>query len=105
MSYGGKFYRSVRDAIAYLVIGCTSVDFNFARSYGDVLYSYKLQVTLTSLFYLFNNCTANDPLRTDHKNVVPKFQRLTLLNLPSADPFPYFNLVLAGPARKTIRKK
>ena len=55
MSYGLKFYRNVRDAIAHFFIGCTSVDFNFTRSYGDALYSYKLQVALTSLLYNFLN--------------------------------------------------
>ena len=53
MSDGLKNYRSVRDAIAHLFIGCTSVGFSFTRSYGDVLYSYKLQVALTSLLLFF----------------------------------------------------
>ena len=54
MSYGLKNYRSVRDAIAHLVIGCTSVTIDYTRSYGDFMYSYELEVALTPLFLLFN---------------------------------------------------
>ena len=86
MSYGLKVYRSVWSAIDHLAIGCTSVTLNFTRSYGDVLYSYKLQVALTS-FFVFNKCTTNDPLRTGPKNVVSKFQRLTL-QIALRRPFP-----------------
>ena len=89
MSYGLKLYRSVQDAIAHLFIGCTSVDFSFARSYGDVLYSYKLQVALTSLFYFIFKCAPKHSLRTGHKNVVSKFQRLTL-QIALRRPFPLF---------------
>ena len=52
MGYGLNVYRSVREAIAHLVIGCTSVTFNVTRSCGDVLYSYKLQAALTPLLLL-----------------------------------------------------
>ena len=76
MSYGLKIYRNVRDAIAHLIFGRTSVTFHFKRSCGDFLCSCKLQVALTSLFIFFNKCTTNGPLRTGHKNVVSKFQRL-----------------------------
>ena len=55
MSYGLKVYRSVREAIAHLVFGRTSVTFHFTRWYGDFLYSYKLQVALTSLLFFFTN--------------------------------------------------
>ena len=73
MSYGLKFYRSVRDAIAHLVIGRTSVTFNFIQSYGDFLCSYKLQVALTSLLFFLDKCTTNGPLRTGHKHFVSIF--------------------------------
>ena len=35
MSYGLKFYRSVRDAITYLLFGRASIAFNCTRRYGD----------------------------------------------------------------------
>ena len=89
MSYELNVYRGVWSAIAHPVIGCTSLTFNFTRSYGDVLYSYKLEVTLTSLFLFFNKCTTNDPLRTGHKNAVSIFQRLTL-EIALRRPLPIF---------------
>ena len=89
MRYGLKVYRSVREANAHLVVGCTSVNFNFARSYGDVLFLYKLQVALTSSFLFFSKCAPNDSLRTGHKNVVSKFQRLTL-RIAERRPFTVF---------------
>ena len=66
------------EANAHLVVFCTSVNFNFTRSYGDVLSSYKLQVALTSSFLFFFKCTTKHTLQTGHENVVSKFQRLTL---------------------------
>ena len=77
MGYGLKYYRSVREAISHLVIWLYIRYFSICTELWRVLYSYKLQIALTSLFF-FNKCTTNDPLRTGHKNVVPKVQRLTL---------------------------
>ena len=89
MSNGLKFRRSVRDAIAHLVVGRRSVTFNFTRSYGNFLFSYELQVAVTYLFIFVNKSTANGPPRTGHKNLVSNFQRLTL-RIAAGRPFPLF---------------
>ena len=44
----------------------------------DFLLWYNLQVALTSLLFFFYKYTPKHTLRTGHKNVVSKFQRLTL---------------------------
>ena len=100
MSYGLKVYRSVWSAIAHLVIGCTSVTFHSTRSYGDVLYSYKLQVALTSLFYFFYKCTTNHSLRTGHNNVL-KFQRLTV-RIALRRPFSVFHFGPGWPSTYNV---
>ena len=56
--------------------------FYFARSYGDFLFLYKLQVALTPLISVFNKCTTNRPLWTGQKDAVSYFQRLTLRICP-----------------------
>ena len=88
-TYGLKFYRSVCDAIADHVFERTSVTFNLTRSYGDFLFSYKLQVALTSLLLLLTSVRPMVPSRLVIQNVVSIFQRLTL-RIAARRPFPLF---------------